>query len=128
MWSGQNRRRTSRRQSFRVAYPAGEALQITNLPLEVIDISIKVVRFMLFGELPDGVSLEKGQRIKLAFKFHNDQIVKVGGSIFRHGIDRDGRKVYLCKFDCELPAELINEEQAFITKKYPDFYRRVRRR
>jgi hypothetical protein len=121
----QGRRQAVRRQQFRVVYPLGAAPKVTNLPLNVISISMKAVRFMLCGELADGVSLEKGQRILMILKFHDEQIVKVGGAILRHSTDRAGQKVYVCRFDCELPAELVNDEQAFILKNYPDFYRQI---
>jgi hypothetical protein len=123
----QDRRQVQRRQCFRVVYPAEAAPKITNLPLKVMDISMKAVRFMLCGELADGISFEEGKTIQMAFKFHDEQVVEVDGVIFRHNIDSDEQKVYVCRFNRDLPAELVNGEQAFLLKNYPNFCRQVRR-
>ncbi|HBG77462.1 MAG TPA: hypothetical protein DDW84_01240 [Phycisphaerales bacterium] len=122
----QDRRQVQRRACFRVVYPTDAAPKITNLPLRVIDISIKAVRFTPCGELADG-ALEDGKRIQMVFKFNDDQVVEFGGVIFRHSTDSAGREVYVCRFNRELPAELVNSEQAFLLKNYPDFCRQVRR-
>jgi hypothetical protein len=128
MWFGQENRQqdrgqAGRRQYFRVVYPLAAAPKITNLPLRVIKISMKAVRFTPCGELADGVSFEDGQIIQMVFKFHDEQVVELGGVIFRHSTDKAGRKVYVCKFDSELSAELVSKEQAFLLRNYPDFCR-----
>lgn len=119
----QDSKQAQRRQYFRLVYPANAAPKITNLPLRVIDISMKAVRFTLCGEITDGASFEEGQEIQMVFKFHDEQLVEIGGVIFRHSTDQVGRKIYVCKFNRELPAELVNKEQAFLLKNYPEFCR-----
>lgn len=123
----QDRRQVQRRACFRVVYPADAAPQITNLPVKVMDISIRAVRFTLCGELAAGVSLEEGQTVQMTFKFHDEQVLDIGGVIFRHSTDQTGQKVYVCRFNCELPAELVNKEQSFLLKHYPDFCRELRK-
>ena len=118
----EERRVAQRRQFFRVVYPLNESPEIINLSAKIIDISVHAVKFELPAESASQFNVDS--RVELKIKFHDGQIVEGWGKIFQK---RDGtdKSIFIGIFEKEISPAVINKEQAYLLKKYPDFCRRM---
>ncbi|MDD5134534.1 MAG: hypothetical protein PHP01_03875, partial [Phycisphaerae bacterium] len=76
-----DRRQVQRRQYFRVVYPPAAAPEIVNIPAQVVDISVKAVRFFPVDSAVPGFNLSHGDKTAMALKFRDGQIVEVSGTV-----------------------------------------------
>lgn len=117
-----DRKQVQRRQYFRVVFPpAAEAPEITNLSAKVIDISVKAVKFMLPAS---EVNFTADSKIDMVLKFRDGQIINAVGTVLRQESDQLGKSVCVCIFDAEIPSAVINKEQSYLLKNFPDFCRK----
>jgi hypothetical protein len=110
-----------KRQCLRLAYPLAAAPQIINMRLQVVGLSAKAVRFFIPDFITHELTLKEGDKINIALKFNDGQIVKRGGRILKEEKCQEGRKHFICLFDRHLPVERIDKEQAYLLKNFPDF-------
>jgi hypothetical protein len=117
----EDRRKSQRREYFRVVYPIDASPNITNLNAKVIDISIKAVRFELNIADAEKANLAVGKTIDMQFKFHDGEEKKIAGVIVRQLEDQFGKRTFVCLFIKEQPSQFVNKEQAYLIKHFPDF-------
>ncbi|HBG28902.1 MAG: hypothetical protein A2Y10_16655 [Planctomycetes bacterium GWF2_41_51] len=118
----EERRVAQRRQFFRVVYPINESPEIINLSAKIIDISVHAVKFELPAEAASKFNVDS--RVELKIKFHDGQIVEGWGKIFQKR-DGTGKSIFISIFEKEISSAVINKEQAYMLKNYPDFCRRI---
>ncbi|MCE5340494.1 MAG: PilZ domain-containing protein [Planctomycetaceae bacterium] len=117
----QDRRKSQRREYFRVIYPIDASPEITNLNAKVIDISIKAVRFELNITDAEKANLAVGKTVDMQLKFHNGEQKDIAGVIVRQLEDQFGKRTFVCLFVKELSPQFVNKEQAYLIKHFPDF-------
>jgi len=120
-----DRRQTQRREFFRVVYPPAAAPEVSNLSARVMDISLKSVKFALSEKCPVNKDFDASSKIDMVFVFHNGQKIESMGTVLRQETGEKGKKLVICVFDKEIPAEVINNEQAYLLKCFPDFCRKM---
>lgn len=121
----EDRRKSQRREYFRVVYPIDACPEIKNLNAKVIDISIKAVRFELNISDAQKAGLAIGKTIDMQFKFPDGEEKKIAGVIVRQLEDQFGKRAFVCLFVKEQSPELVNKEQAYLLKHFPDFCRKT---
>lgn len=119
------RRQEQRREFYRVIYPPDVAPKILNTNYHIIDISCKGIRFYCEdknGECKPPVKIS--QPLKLTIEFQDTQTLEVNGKILRCYVDEDlGAKVYCALLTDGVDIKRINDEQRYLLKHFPDFYR-----
>lgn len=119
----EERRAVQRREFFRVVYPVNASPKITNLSARVVDISVHAVKF----ELPAESSLSQmdvDKAIEMIVNFHDGQTINTSGKIFKKSRHED-KFIFVCIFDVEISPEIINKEQSYLLKNFPDFCRKT---
>jgi hypothetical protein len=110
-----------KRQGIRLAYPLAAAPQIVNMRLQVVGLSVKAIRFFVPDIVSKKSALKKGSKINIAIKFHDGQVIKIGGTILRQERHQEEREHFVCLFERLLPKERIDKELAYLKKNFPDF-------
>lgn len=116
----EEKKHQQRRQYFRVVYPLHASPQITNLSARVVDISVNAIKFEIPTHSFDSANLAINSKINMSVKFHDGQDLEISGKILRR---QDGNSIFVCIFDRQIPGTLINKEQAYLLKNFPDFCR-----
>jgi c-di-GMP-binding flagellar brake protein YcgR len=119
----EDRRTSQRREYFRVVYPLHASPEITNLKAKVIDISIKGLRFEINIQDATNAKLAIDSKLNMNIKFHDGQTMEVAGVIIRQLEDQFGKSTFVVIFDQQIKSEVINKEQAYLLKNFPDFCR-----
>lgn len=109
-----------RRELFRIQYPQNAAPKILNLEIEIIDISMKSMRFSSINE---NDYFEIGKDIELEIQFGDDNIIKRTARVTRFYDGANKKPHYVCIFIPQLPADRLSKEQAFVLRNYPYFCR-----
>jgi hypothetical protein len=117
------RRSIQRRECFRLVYPPQVAPQITNIQAQVVDISVKSVRFLLETNITIPLNTDESEKLPMSIKFHDGEIINVTGTFAREGLSTDGRMFYIYYLTKEISGAIINKEQAFLLKHFPNFCR-----
>lgn len=117
-----DRNQVQRRKYFRVCYPPAAVVpKITNLlTAKVIDISVKAVKFVLPAS---GANFIADDKINITLEFRDGLNIDTIGTLCRQESDPTNRKVLVYIFNDEIPAAVINKEQAYLLKNFPDFCR-----
>jgi hypothetical protein len=116
-----DRREKDRRYGFRLAYPIGAAPEIVNIRSQVIGLTAKAVRFFISDFNLQGLSLKQGDKIDIALRFHDGQVIKTTGTISRREQYQAGREYFICLFEQDLPQERLDKEQTYLLENFPDF-------
>jgi hypothetical protein len=119
----EDRRQSQRREYFRVVYPLNAAPEITNLKANVIDMSVKGLRFEINILDAEKTNLAVNKRIDMKLKFHDGHTMEVAGVIMRQLEDQFGKRAFVAIFNKQIEAGIINKEQSYLLKNFPDFCR-----
>ncbi len=115
------RRQEEKRQGDRIAYPIGAAPEIVNIRSQVVGLSVKAVRFFIPDFIPKKLALKKGDKVNIALKFHDGQVIRRSGTILRLDKHHSDREYFVLLFERQLPQERINKEWAYLLDNFPDF-------
>ena len=117
------KRQVQRRQFFRVVYPLVAAPEISNLPAKVVDISVRAVKLVFSRYDANNANFDIGSKMDISLKFHDGQTIEKTGSILRKETDHAGKFYVVCIFDSDIPSAVINKEESYLLKNFPDFCR-----
>ncbi|MFA5292880.1 MAG: hypothetical protein WC496_07600 [Phycisphaerae bacterium] len=121
-----DRRQTDdRRQCRRIAYPLAAAPAIVGMRLQVVGLSAKAVRFFIPDINPQGLAFKEGDKLNIALKFHDGQVINRGGTISRQDKYETDREYFVCLFDRHLPQERMEMEKEYLLAKFPDFCKEI---
>ncbi|OQA03333.1 MAG: hypothetical protein BWY69_00526 [Planctomycetes bacterium ADurb.Bin401] len=119
----EERKITQRREFFRVVYPVNASPKITNLSARVVDISVHAVKFELPAESSFS-QMDIDNAIGVIITFHDGHTINTSGKILKKN-RLDDKCVFVCIFDVEISPEIINKEQSYLLKNFPDFCRKT---
>jgi len=119
-----DRRQTDdRRQCRRISYPLAASPAIVGMRVQVVGLSAKAVRFFIPDINPQGLAFKEGDKLDIALKFHDGQVIRRNGTISRQDKYETDREYFVCLFDRNLPQERMEMEKAYLLAKFPDFCR-----
>jgi hypothetical protein len=119
----EDRRKAQRREYFRVVYPLNASPEITNLKAKVIDMSVKGLRFEINIMDSEKANLAIDSKINMQLKFHDGHTMEVAAVIIRQLEDQFGKRAFVAIFNEQIESEIINKEQSYLLKNFPDFCR-----
>ncbi|MEN6385270.1 MAG: PilZ domain-containing protein [Phycisphaerales bacterium] len=121
----EDRRKSQRREVFRVAYPPEAYPIIKNLSAILLDISVKAAKFRLPVCRAESHNLQLGSMIELKILFDDGSKFETSGTIFRKNESPPEVCVYVCMFRKEIPSEIVTKQQQYLLKNFPDFCRQA---
>lgn len=117
------RRQSQRREFFRVIYPPNVSPVVLDTNYEIIDISCKGIRFYCKDDQCQP-PVKISQPLDLKIQFQDQEIVHIQGRILRCFMNPDlNAKVYCALLTEGFSPKRINDEQRYLLKHFPDFYR-----
>lgn len=128
---GATRRLKQRRDHQRLSFPPGATLPIVASNPEyiaahfrVLDLlSEKSIQLVCVGNCKEcEMPVELGSTIEATIEFHDENRVNTKGRLIRYSCDLESKnKTIVSVLENELPLKVINEEQKYLLRRYPDY-------